>query len=209
MPSSKINTSEIIAKQLLDIKAVFFSPDKPFTWASGIKSPIYCDNRLIISYPKVRDVIETELAKLIKDKFATVKAIVGTATAGIPHAAFVSKILNMPMAYVRNKVKDHGRAKHIEGKLSYADPIVIVEDLISTGSSSIEVLNILKKDGYKVLGIVSIFSYNTKKAINNFKNAKVKCFSLTRLDELVSVALKKGIINKVQSKTIIKFRNSL
>jgi orotate phosphoribosyltransferase len=115
----------------------------------------------------------------------------------------------MPMAYVRNKVKDHGRAKHIEGKLSYADPIVIVEDLISTGSSSIEVLNILKKDGYKVLGIVSIFSYNTKKAINNFKNAKVKCFSLTRLDELVSVALKKGIINKVQSKTIIKFRNSL
>ena len=204
----KVN--EFIAKKLLEIKAVFLSPNKPFTWASGIKSPIYCDNRLIISHPKIRSVVESALANLIKRKFPTTRAIIGTATAGIPHAAYVSQILNLPMAYVRSKVKDHGRTKHIEGEITHFAPIVVVEDLISTGSSSIEVLKVLKKNGYKnVLGVVSIFSYNTNKAINNFKNANAKCFNLTTLDDLLRVAVKKNTINQKQQQQIIAFRDSL
>lgn len=201
--------SEIIANELLKIKAVFLRPQKPFIWASGIKSPIYCDNRLIISHPKSRDVIEKALTDLIKQKFSHVRTIVGTVTAGIAHAAYVSKILNLPMAYVRAKVKDHGRAKHIEGEISKKDPIVVIEDLVSTGGSSIDVLNILKKEKYKVLGLVSIFTYNTKKAITNFKNAKIKYFSLTTLDDLLKVAFAKKTINESQKQQILKFRNSL
>lgn len=204
-----MNQSQFIASELLKIKAVFLRPNKPFTWASGIKSPIYCDNRLIISYPKTRQIVEKQLANLIKQKFPRVKAIVGTATAGIAHAAYVSQILDLPAAYVRSQIKDHGRAKHIEGELRNTMPIVVVEDLISTGGSSIEVCEILKKHKLKVLGLVSIFTYNTQSSINKFRQSKIKHFSLTSLDDLLKVALQQKNINKSQYAKILKFRDSL
>lgn len=204
-----MNEKLMIANELLKIKAVFLRPKKPFVWASGIKSPIYCDNRLIVSYPKTRTIVEQALANLVKQKFRNVKAIVGTATAGIAHAAYVSEILKLPMAYVRAKIKDHGRNKHVEGEISKSTPIVIVEDLISTGSSSIEVCEILKREKYHVLGVVSIFTYNTKAAIENFHIHKIEHFSLTSLDDLIEIAICKKIINKKQQLEILKFRNSL
>ncbi|MDR0985541.1 MAG: orotate phosphoribosyltransferase [Mycoplasmataceae bacterium] len=197
-----------IANELLKIKAVFLNPSKPFTWASGIKSPIYTDNRVIISFTKTRDLIESSLAKLIKQKYPTVKAIVGTSTAGIPHAAYVSKIMNLPMAYVRSKVKDHGRVKAIEGELKLNTRVVVIEDLLSTGNSCLEVVKILKQNKMKVLGVVSIFTYNMKSCVDNFKKNKCQWYSLTSLDELLSVAVKEKYINSDQLSQIIKFRNN-
>jgi orotate phosphoribosyltransferase len=197
-----------IANELLKIKAVFLRPNKPFMWASGIKSPIYTDNRLIMSYPKTRILIESTLAKLIKQKYPNVKGIVGTATAGIPHAAYVSQILNIPMAYVRSKPKDHGRAKVIEGEIQKNIPIVVIEDLLSTGNSCIEVVKILKKNRIKVLGVVSIFNYGMTSCINNFKQAKCKMYSLCNLDDLLIEAVRQKYITKLQAEQICKFRNN-
>jgi orotate phosphoribosyltransferase len=198
-----------VASELLNIKAVFFNTKKPFTWASGIKSPIYTDNRLIISYPKTRNIIENELVKIIKAKYPSVKAVIGTTTAGIPHAAYVSKILNMPMAYVRAKAKDHGRAKAIEGEIKTGTSVVVIEDLLSTGKSCLQIVNILRKNKIKVLGVASIFTYNMKSCINNFKKAKCKSVSLVSLDELLKEALKQKYISSLEEGQIIKFRNNL
>jgi orotate phosphoribosyltransferase len=197
-----------VAHELLKIKAVFLNTKQPFTWASGIKSPIYTDNRLIISYPKTRNMIESELAKTIKTKYPSVKAIVGTSTAGIPHAAYVSKILNLPMAYVRAKAKDHGRAKAIEGEIKVNTPVVVIEDLLSTGNSCLEVVKILRENKIKVLGVASIFTYNMKNCINNFKKDRCKSTSLTSLDELLKEAVKQKYISSLEEKQIIKFRNN-
>jgi orotate phosphoribosyltransferase len=197
-----------VANILLKIKAVFLNTKKPFTWASGIKSPIYTDNRVIISYPKQRDRIESALAKLIKTKFPKTKAIVGTSTAGIPHAAYVSKILNMPMAYVRSKAKDHGRSKAIEGEIAKNTAVVVIEDLLSTGNSCLEVVKILRSSKVKVLGVVSIFNYGMKQCINNFKQSKCISHSLTNLDELLDEAVKGKYIVAKQKQQIIKFRNN-
>jgi orotate phosphoribosyltransferase len=197
-----------ISQELLKIKAVFLNPTKPFIWASGIKSPIYTDNRLVISHPKSRDLIELALSKLIKKQFPKVEIIVGTATAGIPHAAYVSKILNLPMAYVRSKTKNHGRNKPIEGTITKNTPLVVIEDLLSTGQSALEVVKILRAEQLKVLGVVSIFTYQMKTCHHNFQKAKCKVFSLCSLDELIIEAIKLKYITPYQAKQIIKFRNN-
>lgn len=195
-----------VANELLKIKAVFFNVNNPFTWASGIKSPIYTDNRIIISYPKTREIIESALAQLIKQKFPNVTAVVGTATAGIPHAAYVSAKLNLPMAYVRAKVKDHGRAKTIEGEIANKK-VVVIEDLLSTGNSCIEVIKILKQNKVQVLGAISIFNYELKECIQNFKQNKIKYFSLCTLEQMLSCAVDKKYVTIKQAQQIIKFRN--
>ena len=163
------NTQNLIARDLLKIKAVFFSPNKPFTWASGIKSPVYCDNRLILTAPEVRIDVENALAKTIKENYPQVEVLMGTSTAGIAHAAITAHLMNIPMGYVRSGAKDHGRQNQIEGKLERGQKVVVVEDLISTGGSVIEVVNVLKEAGAEVLGIVSIFTYGMKKGIDRLK----------------------------------------
>ena len=172
------NLAYEVASSLLKIKAVFLRPNEPFTWASGIKSPIYCDNRLTLSYPKIRDIVENGLAELIKEYYPTCEVVMGTSTAGIPHAAYVSSILNLPMGYVRGGAKDHGRGNQIEGVVPKGKNVVVIEDLISTAGSSIEVVNILKEAGCNVLGIASIFSYELKKGIDRLKEANVINHSL-------------------------------
>ena len=183
-----------VAKALLEIKAVFLSPDKPFTWASGIKSPIYCDNRLILSYPKVRKMIENKFAMMVKNEFPDCELLMGTATAGIPHAAYISEILNLPMGYVRSSSKDHGRNNQIEGKYEKGQKVVVIEDLISTGKSSIEVVNSLIEAGVEVLGIASIFTYELEKAKQNFESMKIKTISLTNYSTLIEVAIEEKYI---------------
>lgn len=183
-----------IAKILLDIKAVSLSPDKPYTWASGIKSPIYCDNRLTLSFPKERKVIENGLAELIREKFEDAEYIMGTATAGIPHAALIAEILNLPMGFVRSSSKDHGKENKIEGKLIKGAKTVVIEDLFSTGGSSIKAANALKEAGFDVLGVVGIFSYNLKECEENFKENKLPFYSLTNYDELLEIALETNYI---------------
>ncbi|MBQ1976439.1 MAG: orotate phosphoribosyltransferase, partial [Clostridia bacterium] len=173
---------KLIAKDLLSIKAVFFRPDQPFTWASGIKSPVYCDNRLTLTAPKVRDDVENGLAKLIKEHYPEAEVLMGTSTAGIAHAAITAHILDMPMGYVRSGAKDHGRQNQIEGKLEAGQKVVVVEDLISTGGSVLEVVNVLREAGAEVLGIVSIFTYCMKKGIVRLEAANVKNVSLTNFD---------------------------
>ncbi|MDD3382957.1 MAG: orotate phosphoribosyltransferase, partial [Bacilli bacterium] len=195
-----------VAKALLEIKAVFLSPDKPFTWASGIKSPIYCDNRLILSYPKIRRMIEKEFASLVKKEFPNCELLMGTATAGIPHAAYISEILDLPMGYVRSSSKDHGRNNQIEGKYEKGQKIVVIEDLISTGKSSIEVVNTLIEAGVIVLGIVSIFTYELEKAKNNFESINIKTVSLTNYSELVEVAVKEKYITSDSMEKLVKWR---
>ena len=160
-----------IAKDLLDIKAVFLSPLKPFTWASGIKSPIYCDNRLTLSYPVIRKKIEQEMSKIIKEKYSQVEILMGTATAGIPHAAYISDLLDLPMGYVRSSAKAHGRQNQIEGKYEKGQKVVVIEDLISTGGSSLECVEALREAGCEVLGLIAIFTYGLDKATVNFENA--------------------------------------
>ena len=185
-----------IAKDLLKIHAVFLRPDDPFTWASGIKSPIYCDNRLTLSAPGVRDDVENGLKKLIEENYPDVEMLMGTSTAGIAHAAITAHLMGLPMGYVRSGSKDHGRQNQIEGKLEKGTKVVVVEDLISTGGSVLEVVQVLREAGAEVLGIVSIFTYGMKKGIDRLAEAKVKNVSLSNLDVLVEVAAKEGYIQE-------------
>ena len=179
---------KLIAKDLLSIKAVFFRPDQPFTWASGIKSPVYCDNRLTLTAPAVRDDVENGLAQLIKENYPDAEVLMGTSTAGIAHAAIVGHILKMPMGYVRSGAKDHGRQNRIEGKLEKGQMVVVVEDIISTGGSVIEVVEALREEGAEVLGVVSIFTYGMKKGLVRLAEANVKNLSLTDFDEIANIA---------------------
>ena len=178
-----------IAKILLDLKAVGLSPKAPYTWASGIKSPIYCDNRLTLSFPKERKIIEEELKKLIEEKFPEVEYLMGTATAGIPHAAIVADKMNLPMGFVRSSNKDHGKGNKIEGKIVEGSKVVVIEDLFSTGGSSIKAANALKEAGFEVLGVCGIFSYNLDECKKNFEDNKLPFYSLTNYDELLDIAL--------------------
>ena len=195
-----------IAKRLLEIKAVFLSPNEPFTWASGIKSPIYCDNRLTLSYPEIRTEIETGIAEIVKAKYPECQALAGTSTAGIAHAAIAAHILGMPMAYVRGSAKDHGRNNQIEGRLEPGTKVVVVEDLISTGGSCIDVVNVLREAGVEVLGIVSIFTYGLQKGIDRLAAANVENTSLSNYDALVAVAAETGYIQEADIKKLQAFR---
>ncbi|MBQ2364884.1 MAG: orotate phosphoribosyltransferase [Alistipes sp.] len=199
---------QLIAEDLLKIKAVFLRPNEPFTWASGIKSPIYCDNRLTLSDTQVRNDVENGLAQLIKEHYPQAEVLMGTSTAGIAHAAITATILNLPMGYVRSGAKDHGRGNQIEGKLLPGQKVVVVEDLISTGGSCIEVVNVLREAGAEVLGIVSIFTYGMKKGLERLAAAEVKNVSLCDLDTLVGVAADKAYIAPEDKERLIKFRNN-
>lgn len=179
---------KLIAKDLLDIKAVFLRPEQPFTWASGIKSPIYCDNRLTLSYPKVRKDVEQGLAKLIQENFPEAQCLMGTATAGIAHAALTADILDLPMGYVRGGAKSHGRNNRIEGEVKEGMKVVVVEDLISTGGSSLECVEALREAGCEVIGMVAIFTYGLEKANVNFANADCQFVTLSNYDTLIEVA---------------------
>ena len=199
---------QIIAEDLLKIKAVFLRPNEPFTWASGIKSPIYCDNRLTLSDTQVRNDVENGLAQLIKEHYPEAEVLMGTSTAGIAHAAITATILDLPMGYVRSGAKDHGRGNQIEGRLLPGQKVVVVEDLISTGGSCIEVVNVLREAGADVLGIVSIFTYGMKKGLERLAAAEVKNVSLCDLDTLVEVAADKAYIAPEDKERLIKFRNN-
>ncbi len=197
----------LIAKDLLKIKAVFFRPDEPFIWASGIKSPVYCDNRLTLTDVDVRNDVENGLAENIKKYYPDVEVLMGTSTAGIAHAAITGHLLSLPMGYVRSDAKDHGRKNAIEGKLLPGQKVVVVEDLISTGGSVIEVVNILREAGADVLGIVSIFTYGMKKGLERLAEAKVRNVSLTDFDTVAEVAAEEGYIAKEDVERLIEFRN--
>ena len=199
---------KLIAKDLLKIKAVFFRPEEPFTWASGIKSPVYCDNRLTLTAPEVRNDVENGLAELVKKYYPDCEVLMGTSTAGIAHAAITGHILNLPMGYVRSGAKDHGRQNQIEGKLEKGQKVVVVEDLISTGGSVIEVVNVLRETGANVLGIVSIFTYGMKKGLDRLAAADVKNISLTNFDVIAEVAAEEGYIKPEDVQKLIKFRNN-
>lgn len=201
-------TSRKIAKDLLKIQAVFLSPDKPFTWASGIKSPVYCDNRLTLTAPEVRTDVETGLKELIEENYPEAEFLMGTSTAGIAHAAITAHLMNLPMGYVRSGNKDHGRQNRIEGKLEKGQKVVVVEDLISTGGSVIEVVDALREAGAEVLGIVSIFTYGMKKGLERLAAADVKNVSLTNLDVLSEVAAQEGYIKPEDVNRLIAFRNN-
>ena len=202
------NVERIIAKDLLSIRAVFFRPEEPFTWASGIKSPVYCDNRLTLTAPTVRNDVENGLAELIKTHFPTAEVLMGTSTAGIAHAAITAHLLDMPMGYVRSGAKDHGRQNQIEGKLEAGQKVVVVEDLISTGGSVIEVVNVLREAGADVLGVVSIFTYGMKKGIDRLAEANVVNYSLTNFDVIAEVAAEEKYIRYEDVKRLIAFRNN-
>ena len=197
-----------IAKELLSIGAVFLRPEEPFTWASGIKSPIYCDNRLTLSAPSVREKIEAGLADLVKKHFPECEMLMGTSTAGIAHAAITATILGLPMGYVRGEAKTHGRTNRIEGKMDKGTKVVVVEDLISTGGSAIEVVNALREEGADVLGIVSIFTYGMKKGLERIAAAETVNYSLSNLDALVEAAADEGYIAPEWKERIIAFRNN-
>lgn len=199
---------KLIAKDLLDIQAVFLKPNDPFTWASGIKSPIYCDNRLTLSNPKVRRDVENALAEIIKTHFPECEAVMGTATAGIAHAALVAEILDLPMGYVRASAKDHGRTNQIEGKCEPGTKVVVIEDLISTAGSSIEVINVLRENGVEVLGMASIFTYGMKKGLDRLAEANVKNVSASNLDVLVEVASEIGYIQAEDKERLLQFRDN-
>lgn len=199
---------EKIASDLLKIKAVFLRPEEPFTWASGIKSPIYCDNRLTLSDVNVREDVENGLAETIRREYPEAEVLMGTSTAGIAHAAITATKLNLPMGYVRSGAKDHGRGNQIEGRLEKGQKVVVVEDLISTAGSCIEVVNVLREAGADVLGVVSIFTYGMQKGLDRLAEAKVKNVSLSNLDVLSEVAVKEGYITEAQQKGLIKFRNN-
>lgn len=199
---------KLIAKDLLSIRAVFFRPDEPFTWASGIKSPVYCDNRLTLTAPKVRDDVENALAQTIKREYPDAEVLMGTSTAGIAHAAITAHILQMPMGYVRSGAKDHGRGNQIEGKLEKGQKVVVVEDLISTGGSVIEVVNVLREAGAEVLGIVSIFTYGMQKGLDRLADADVKNVSLTNFDTIAQVASEENYIQESDIARLIAFRNN-
>lgn len=198
-----------IAEQLLKIQAVFLRPQEPFTWASGIKSPIYCDNRIILSYPATREIVENAIAETVKREFPECEVLMGTSTAGIAHAAIAATILNMPMGYVRAKAKDHGRGNQIEGRLNKGQKVVVVEDLISTGGSCIYVVNTLREAGADVLGIVSIFTYGLNKGLQCLKDANVRNVSLSNYDTLIQVAAQLNYIKPIDVQTLLDFRNNL
>ncbi|MBQ9921773.1 MAG: orotate phosphoribosyltransferase [Clostridia bacterium] len=198
----------IIAKDLLSIGAVFLRPEQPFTWASGIKSPIYCDNRLTLSDVAVRRDVEKGLSEIIKEHYPDAEMLMGTATAGIAHAALCAEILSLPMGYVRSGAKDHGRANQIEGKLEKGQKVVVVEDLISTGGSVIECVDVLREAGAEVLGVVSIFTYGMKKGLVRLEEAKVKNVSLCNLDALLEVAAQNGYIKSDDIARIKAFRDN-
>ena len=200
--------NEKISKDLLSIKAVFFRPDEPFIWASGIKSPVYCDNRLTLSDVAVRNDVENGLAEMIKEHYPEAEVLMGTSTAGIAHAGITAHLLDLPMGYVRSGSKDHGRKNQIEGKLEKGQKVVVVEDLISTGGSVIEVVNILREAGAEVLGIVSIFTYGMQKGLDRLKEADVKNVSLTDFDTTAEIAAKIGYIAEEDVERLIKFRNN-
>ena len=197
-----------IAKDLLKIKAVFFRPDEPFTWASGIKSPVYCDNRLTLTAPEVRLDVEQGLAQLIKENYPEAEVLMGTSTAGIAHAAITAHLLNMPMGYVRSGAKDHGRQNRIEGRLEPGQKVVVVEDLISTGGSVLEVVDVLRQAGADVLGVVSIFTYGMKKGLERLAAANVKNISLTNFDAVAAAAAEEGYIKPEDVQRLIAFRNN-
>ena len=199
---------EQTAKDLLSIKAVFLRPDEPFTWASGIKSPVYCDNRLTLTAPEVRTDVETGLKELIEENYPEAEVLMGTSTAGIAHAAITAHLMGLPMGYVRSGNKDHGRQNRIEGKLEKGQKVVVVEDLISTGGSVIEVVDALREAGAEVLGIVSIFTYGMKKGLERLAAADVKNVSLTNLDVLSEVAAQEGYIKPEDVNRLIAFRNN-
>lgn len=203
-----MNIAEITARDLLYVSAVFLRPDEPFTWASGIKSPIYCDNRLTLSYPEVRNRLENNIAKTVKENFPQCEVLMGTSTAGIAHAAIAGHILGMPMGYVRSGAKDHGRTNQIEGRLEKGQKVVVIEDLISTGGSVIEVVEALRAYGADVLGVVSIFTYNMKLGLERLQNADVKNISLSNFDVLIEVAAEEGYIKSSDIERLIKFRNN-
>lgn len=197
-----------IAKDLLKIKAVFFRPEEPFTWASGIKSPVYCDNRLTLSDPEVRMDVESGLAELIKENYPDAEVLMGTSTAGIAHAAITAHLMGLPMGYVRSGHKDHGRQNQIEGRLEKGQKVVVVEDLISTGGSVLEVVDVLREAGAEVLGIVSIFTYGMQKGLDRLAAADVKNISLTDFDVIAKVAAEDGYIKAEDVQRLIKFRNN-
>ena len=197
-----------IAGALLSIGAVFLRPEEPFTWASGIKSPIYCDNRLTLTAPEVRDQVENGLMEVIRREYPNVEVLMGTSTAGIAHAAIVAHMMHLPMGYVRGGNKDHGRQNRIEGKLEKGQKVVVVEDLISTGGSVIEVVDALREAGAEVLGIASIFTYGMQKGLNRLAAANVKNVSLSNFDVLAEVAAEKGYIRPEQVERLIRFRNN-
>ena len=201
-------TQRKIAKDLLKIKAVFFRPNEPFTWASGIKSPVYCDNRLTLTYVEVRNDVEQGLAQIIRENYPDAEVLMGTSTAGIAHAAITGHIMNLPMGYVRSGAKDHGRQNRIEGRLEKGQKVVVVEDLISTGGSVIEVVDALREAGAEVLGIASIFTYGMKKGLERLANADVKNVSLTDFDTIAEVAAEDGYIKSDDIAWLIAFRNN-
>ena len=201
------NIKETIARSLLSIKAVFFRPNEPFTWASGIKSPVYCDNRLILTAPEVRERVEQAIADAVKTEYPDAEVLMGTSTAGIAHAAIAAHLMGIPMGYVRSGAKDHGRQNQIEGRLERGQKVVVIEDLISTGGSVLEVVEVLRAAGAEVLGIVSIFTYGMQKGIDRLAAAGVKNHSLTDFDTVARIAGEEGYIEKTDVKRLIAFRD--
>lgn len=202
------NAARATARGLLEISAVYLRPDEPFTWASGIKSPIYCDNRLTLTAPAVRTVIEEGLCGLLRTHYPDCEVLMGTSTAGIPHAAICGHLLGLPMGYVRSSAKDHGRANRIEGKLLPGQKVVVIEDLISTGGSVIETVEALREAGADVLGVASIFTYGMQKGLDRMREANVTNYSLSNLDALVEVAAEEGYIKPEDKARLIAFRNN-
>ncbi len=202
------NISQVIAKDLLKIKAVFFRPEEPFTWASGIKSPVYCDNRLTLTAPEVRSDVENALAETIRREYPDAEVLMGTSTAGIAHAAITGHIMGLPMGYVRSGSKDHGRQNQIEGRLEKGQKVVVVEDLISTGGSVIEVVSVLREAGAEVLGVVSIFTYGMQKGLDRLAAANVKNVSLTNFDVIARVAAEEKYIKEEDIARLIAFRDN-
>ena len=202
------STARRIAEDLLSIRAVFFRPDEPFTWASGIKSPVYCDNRLILTAPDVRTEVETALMQTIRREYPDAEVLMGTSTAGIAHAAIAAHMLGLPMGYVRGSAKDHGRQNRIEGRLEKGQRVVVIEDLISTGGSCIEVVEALREAGAEVLGVASIFTYGMQKGLDRMREANVTNYSLSNLDALVEVAAEEGYIKPEDKARLIAFRNN-
>lgn len=197
-----------VAKALLRVKAVFFRPDEPFIWASGIKSPVYCDNRLTLSAPEIRDIVESGLAETIKREYPEAEILMGTSTAGIAHAAITAHLLGLPMGYVRSGAKDHGRQNRIEGKLEKGQKVVVIEDLISTGGSCIEVVEALREAGAEVLGIASIFTYGMQKGLDRLKEANVTNVSLTDFDVIARVAAEEKYIAEADVQKLLRFRDN-
>ena len=203
-----MTTKAEIAMALLRIKAVFLRPEEPFTWASGIKSPIYCDNRLILSYPDERNLVEDSIAEQVKALYPECEALMGTSTAGIAHAALAAERLGLPMGYVRGSAKDHGRKNQIEGRVTHGEKVVVIEDLISTGGSVIDCVNTLREAGAEVLGIVSIFTYGMKKGLERLAEARVENHSLCDLDTLVKTAVSENYIKPEDEQRLLKFRDN-